>query len=302
MTMPRILVLLLVITAVPSVARAQMGGMGGGMGGMGGMGGGGPPPRGAQDDQLPDVDPKIANDPDAVLAKADADFAAGSYVSALAHYQHIRQRFSFNMPVASRALLGLGDVAFAREKWSEARSNYRSFLRFYPTHERAPHAAYRVGLSSFKDIPSANPFLPPQFEKDQSEAATALSQFRQFIEQFPASPDVPEARRLMVECEDKLAAHELYVADFNASRGKWKGVLLRADTLLRKYPASTLVPAVLVLAIDAHLHLGEKDAARDVLARLKTLEPPAAPDVLAKAEKLVAGAADLPVASTPAPP
>jgi len=283
--MHRSLALLIALSAAP-VARAQMDPS---MGGMGGMGGPGQAQRGPVEDTLPDVDPKIADDPEAVIAKADADLASGTYTSALAHYQHIRQRFSFNQPIASRALLGLGDVAFAREKWTEARSQYRSFLRFYPTHPKAEFAAFRVGLSSFKDIPAAQFFLPPQYEKDQSEAQTALSQFRQFLESYPKSAFADEARRMIVECEDKLAAHELYVAEFNLSRGKWKGVQLRVDTLVRKYPTSTLVKDGLLLAIEAGAKLGDAASAKDALERLRSLEPAAPPAMVAKGEALVAG-------------
>jgi outer membrane protein assembly factor BamD len=270
------------LLALAGPAAAQMGG-----GGMGGGGMGGPPPssKGPQEDLLPEVDEAIANDAQKVFEEGEKDFKERSWLPAIAHYRLIMQKFSFNLPLAAKSELRLGDVAFERERYSEARGYYRNFLRFHPKHEEADYAGFRVGLCAFKDIPSDIFFEPPSNERDQSQARAALVQMRDFVEKFPASPHVPEAKAIIVQCEDKLASHELYVAKFYAKREKWRGTAQRTEGLAKTYPTSTLAPEALALAVESRMALNEPDVAKEDLAALEALKPE--PKVLARAQKAV---------------
>lgn len=254
------------------VARAQMspGGMGGGMGGMGGA----PPSGKVQEDLIPEVDASVAADALKTWERGEAEFAKHNWLDAIAYYRHVMQKFSFNVALAAKSELRLGDVAFERGRFAEARGYYRNFLRFHPRHERADYAAFRVGLCAFKDIPGDLFIEPPSEEKDQTEAKTALAQMRDFLEHYSKSEHVTEAREIVTKCEDKLAAHELYVARFYARREKWKGTVLRTEGLVKTYPHSTLAAEALAMAVEGHAHLGEGDEARRDLETLEALQPP----------------------------
>jgi outer membrane protein assembly factor BamD len=256
-----------------SPARAQMSpGMGGGMGGMGG----GPPPGSGKssEDLIPEVDAETGKDAQRSLARAEQAYGNHDWLEAIAYYRHVVQKFAYNVPLAAQAELRLGDVAFERGKWAEARGYYRNFLRFHPRHERADYASFRVGLAAFKDIPGGMFFEPPREERDQAEAKVALRQMGEFIERFPQSSYVAEAQEIMRQCEDRLAAHELYVARFYAARERWKGVILRAEGLVRNYPHSTLLAEAMALVVEAHANLGERDEAQRALQTLEALEAP----------------------------
>lgn len=253
-------------------ARAQSG-MGGGMGGMGGMGGAPPPSGKAQEDILPEVDAAVGADAQKTLDRAEKAFANHDWLEAIAHYRHVMQKFAYNVPLASQAELRLGDVAFERGRWSESRGYYRNFLRFHPRHEKADYAAFRIGLCAFKDIPGGIFLEPPSEERDQAEAKAALRQLADFLERYPKSAHVQEAREIITKCEDRLASHELYVAKFYAKRGKWKGVALRTEGLVKTYPNSSLAPEALELAVQAHSKLGEAKEATKALETLEALTP-----------------------------
>ena len=263
----RVFPLFLAAVLSAGVARAQMG-----MGGMGGPSSA-PPPPASGDEVLPDVDEEIGRDADQTWARAEREFEDEDWLEAIAYYQHLRTKFSFNVPLASAAELRLGDVAFERERWREARNHYRSFLRFHPKHEKADYAAYRVGLCSFREIPGDSWITPPSIERDQRDVREALRMMREFQSRFPKSEWVEEAKKAAVQCEDKLASHELYVAEFYAKRKKWKGTVLRTQTLVNTYPESTLAPKALALQVEAHARLGDKELAEAAFARLEARNP-----------------------------
>lgn len=249
------------------------------------------PARGpsSSDDVLPEVDPKIADDAQKVFEKAEEDFKRESWLSAIAHYQHVRAKFSYNLALSSQAELRLGDIAFRREHWGEARGYYRSFLRFHPTHPQADYAAFRIGLCAFREVPGDVFWQPPSNEKDQSDARAALQQMRDFVARFPRSTYVPEATAVIRECEDRLASHELYVAKFYASKEKWKGTVLRAQGLAKSFPSSPHTHEALALAIESHVKLGNLDAAQRTLDQLSGLSPK--PEILARAKSALAAKA-----------
>lgn len=257
------------MAGAPLVARAQM------SPGMGGMGGS---PQGAPrstEDVIPEVDEEVAKDAQRAFDRGEEYFKKRDWLDAIAHYRHVMQKFAYNVPLAALAELRLGDVAFERERWSEARGHYRNFLRFHPRHEKADYASFRVGLCAYKDIPGGVIIEPPSPERDQAEARAALRQMTEFVETHPDSPYAAEARDVVRRCEDRLAEHELYVARFYAKRGKWKGVVLRADGLVRDYPHSTLAPEALELVVEARVKLGDREEAARALKTLEELEAPA---------------------------
>lgn len=242
------------------------------------MGGSAPsrnPSSAPTEDILPEIEEAIAADAQKVFDRAEKAFADEDWLEAIAYYQHLRAKFSYNVPLTTQAEMRLADVAFARERWSEARTYYRAFLRFHPRHERADYAAFRAGVCTFHEMPEESFFFPPATEKDQTEARSALVAMREFVRQYPSSSQVPEARKIIALCEQRLAAHELYVAKFYAKRKKWAGTLLRADGLVRKYPESPLAPEALVLAIEAHAELKQPEEAQKAFEQLSALKPAA---------------------------
>ncbi len=267
--MRRWLVIVSALALFAPLARAQAGGMGG----MGGMSSPPPRPAGSEEDVLPELDKSIANDPNKSFARGEEEFKAHNWLDAIAYFRHVMEKFAYDVPLAAKAELRLGDIAFAREKFGEARGYYKSFVRFHPMNPRADYAAYRVGLSAYREIPGDLFFEPPSIEKDQAPVLDALTASEDFLAHYPESPYVPQAKKLIAQCDDRLARNEMYVAHFYEKRGKWKGMLLRADGLVRRYPASKLVPEALYLATQAHLELHDKSAAAQDVAQLSSLAP-----------------------------
>lgn len=249
---------------LPGTGSAQMG--------MGDPMGAGNEPPSVDAETLPSVRKNIADDPVKVFEQAERSYGRRDWPMAISHYQHIRDRFPYQLEMAATAELRLADIAFARGRWAEARVLYRNFIRFRPSHPKIDYASLRIGLAAYREIPGEIFLHPPAVERDQSEAREALSLLRDFVRNFPNSEYVSEAQEAIAKCEDFLAGHELYVARFYTSRKKWRGVVMRVDTLMRAFPNSEVVPEALVLAVRAHHALGEIDKAEAVIAEMEHRE------------------------------
>lgn len=226
----------------------------------------------SQADVLPDIDQKIGNDVQATFAHAEKAYENRDWPEAIAYYQHLRAKFSYNLPLSTIAQLRLGDIAFTREKFIEAKELYKQFLRMHPSHEKADYAAFQIGLCAFKDIPGEFFLFPPGSERDQSEVRTARTALADFLTKYPKSEYAPKAKEILVQCDNKLAEHELYVAKYYAGKGKWEGSANRAEGLVKSYPDSARVNDALILAIQSRAKLNQPAEAQknyDLLASLK---------------------------------
>ena len=155
-------------------------------------------------------------------------------IEATRFFEYVRNNFPYSQ-YASLAQLAIADMAFERDDWSLAATQYQDFVKSHPSHPKADYAAFRVGLAYFNDRPSDVFILPPGFEKDQAPLRQALDALNRFVSSYPKSEYAPKAREMIHDCRQLLAAHERYVADFYWKREQWKGAAGRFMGLADNY-------------------------------------------------------------------
>src|SRR3984893_17095658 len=74
-------------------------------------------------------------------------------------FEYVRNNFPYSHD-ASLSPLEISDMAFERDDWPSAATQYQDFVKSHPSHPKADYAAFRVGLAYFNDRPS-NIFLLP---------------------------------------------------------------------------------------------------------------------------------------------
>ncbi len=135
-------------------------------------------------------------------------------------------------PYRPDAKLALGDT-YIGEKTTEslllAANEFREFLTFYPTHQRAGYAQMQLARSFTEQM------LAP--ERDQSATKDAIKEIEIFLQRFPNSPLMPEARKLEREARDRLSEAS-YRVGFYYFRLKWyTGAIDRFREVLKTDPA-----------------------------------------------------------------
>ena len=137
------------------------------------------------------------------------------------------------------AKLGIGD-AFLGERSAEsyvlAINEYREFLNFYPTHERAHYAQYQLAMAYFQQMRSPM--------RDQTETRDAIRELQTYITRYADKPLIGEARQKLRDAKDRLADWDVGVA-VHYYRIKWyPGAVGRLMPLLAADPEYTRRDAV----------------------------------------------------------
>ena len=137
------------------------------------------------------------------------------------------------------AKLGIGD-AFLGEHSGEsfvlAINEYREFLNFYPTHERAHYAQYQLAMAYFNQMRSPM--------RDQTETRDAIRELNTYITRYADKPLIGEARQKLREAKDRLADWDVGVA-VHYYRIKWyPGAVGRLVPLITADPEYTRRDAV----------------------------------------------------------
>ena len=148
-------------------------------------------------------------------------------------------------PFRPDAKLALGDTYLSQkgtENFLLAANEFREFQTFYPTHPRADYAQLQLARSF------AGQMLAP--ERDQSATRDTVKEIEVFLERYPNSSLMPQARQLERDAKDRLS-QAAYRVGFFYFRSRWyPGAIDRFKEILANDPEFTRRDAV-------YFHLGE---------------------------------------------
>jgi outer membrane protein assembly factor BamD len=129
------------------------------------------------------------------------------------------------------AKLGIADTYLGEgttESYLQALGEYREFLTYYPTHERADYAQYKIGIVHLSQMRA------PQ--RDQTETREAIKELDLFVQRYPESQLMVEAKEKLREAKDRLGDHE-YGVGMSYFRQTWPpGAIGRFKALLESDP------------------------------------------------------------------
>jgi outer membrane protein assembly factor BamD len=166
-------------------------------------------------------------------------------------------------PHRADAKLGLADAYLGDGSPASqvlAINEYREFLSFFPTSNRADYAQYKLAMCHFSQMPKAG--------RDQTETHEALKEFDVLFEKYPNSPLLAEARTKQREAKDRLGRSE-YLVGLTYYRLKWyPGVVARLQALLKADPQFTDRDAVYYHLADALAQLNRAAEAVPLLEKI----------------------------------
>jgi outer membrane protein assembly factor BamD len=143
------------------------------------------------------------------------------------------------------AKLALGDCYIGEHSTESlllAGNEFREFLTFYPTHPRADYAQLRLANSFSEQM------LAP--ERDQSATRDAVKEYEIFLQRYPNSALMGDARKQYREARDRLSQAN-YRVGYYYYRAKWyPGAIDRFKDVLTTDPEFSSRDAV-------YFHLAE---------------------------------------------
>ena len=137
------------------------------------------------------------------------------------------------------AKLALGDTYLSQggtENLLLAANEFREFQTFYPTHARADYAQLQLARSYTRQM------LAP--ERDQSATRDAIKEIEVFLQRYPNSALMPEARQIEREAKDRLSTAGYRVGFFYFRQRWYPGAIDRFREVLANDPQFTRRDAV----------------------------------------------------------
>lgn len=179
------------------------------------------------------------------------------------------------------AKLGIGD-SYLGDGTTESKvlaiNEFREFLTFFPTHPRADYAQYKLAMAHYYQM------LNPQ--RDQTETREAIKEFEAFVERYPNSSLMAEARSRLREAKDRLDTSDYEVAVFYYRNRWYPGAAERLKALLARDPEFTNRDAVYYYLGEALIRMERPAEALPYFERLvKEFERS---EYLAEAQKRIA--------------
>ncbi len=130
-----------------------------------------------------------------------------------------------------RAKLAVGDTWFKEggtAALTQAESEYKDFITFFPNAPEAAEAQMKVGDIYFQQMEKP--------DRDPQNAVHAEQEYRTMLEQFPDSPLIPRAKQRLREVQEVLAQRQFEIGEFYASREQWPAAVARLQTVADSYP------------------------------------------------------------------
>lgn len=163
------------------------------------------------------------------------------------------------LPMAKLAVADSFYLEGATSALIQAVAAYQDWLAFFPTHPLSDRVLLKIAESEMRQIG-----LP---DRDSTHAKKAETRLKSLLQQYPDSPLTAIVGNRLVEVQDNLGLHNLYIANYyykqsvDYKKGGLKGAQSRYREILQKYPNFTFMDEALFKIAVTYLIEEETDQA-----------------------------------------
>src|SRR5262245_12259345 len=185
---------------------------------------------GAKRTQIP---PGTADADKFLFTRGEEEFKDKNWVKAREYYRQIVDNYP-QSTFRPDAKLAVGDTYIGEHSTESlvlAENEFREFLTFYPTNPRADYAQYRLAYAYSQHM------LAP--ERDQSSTREVVKELQVFLDRYPNSKLMPDARKLMREAKDRLSEASYRVGYYYFRIHWYVGAIARFREVLANDPEYT---------------------------------------------------------------
>ncbi|NYF79157.1 outer membrane protein assembly factor BamD [Granulicella arctica] len=127
---------------------------------------------------------------------------------------------------------------------TQAESEYKDFITFFPNAPEAAEAQMRVGDIYFRQMDKP--------DRDYAKAKHAEEEYRLMLQQFPDSTLVPAAQQRLREVQEAMATRESQIGEYYSTHANWPATIARYQTVVDTYPLYSHMDDTLVGLGDAY--------------------------------------------------
>jgi len=133
-------------------------------------------------------------------------------------------------------------------------------------HKKLDYVYYVLGLVHFDDENNRfeNVFRIDRNKRPQNDMQDAMEYFETLVNKYPNSEYVTDANQRIVFIRERLASHDLSVAQYYVRRGIYIAAANRAKNIIENYPDSQAARHALNILEVSYNGMGMTDLAADV--------------------------------------
>ena len=209
-----------------------------------------------------------------LYTKARAYLLDSGFTVAVDHYEKLIARYPYGA-YAEQARMDLAYAYFSDGQPEAALDAIDRFTKLYPLHENIDYLYYVRGLVHFRRDVSIFERLMPQdvSAREVASAREAFDAFLLLMRLYPESEYVDDTRQRMIYLRNRLASHEIHVANYYMKRGAYVAVSGRARFVLETYPGTPAIPDALALLVKSYRLLGQENLAGNSMRLLQSNYP-----------------------------
>ena len=135
--------------------------------------------------------------------------------------------------IVEEAQFFLAESYFNLKEYVIAVAEYEKLIRSMPESPFVDDAVYKVGMCYFK--------LAPKYHLDQEYTLKAITQFRQFLDEYTDSDLRPLVEERLNECRNRLAQKEYKTGELYRKMNYHRSALISFTSVIENYLDSDLV-------------------------------------------------------------
>jgi outer membrane protein assembly factor BamD len=199
-----------------------------------------------------------------IYQNATGALRSGNYAAAIGGLENLTAIYPFSEE-ARQARLDLMYAYWRNDEPDNAVAAADRFILENPTHPRVDYAVYMKGLARFPRGagPLERLFRSDIDKRPPGDMQTSFNSFAQLLQQFPESQYAEDARQRMIYLRNRLATHEIRVAEFYQDRHAHVAAINRARTVLENYQETPAVHDALRIMAEGYDRLGLDELAAD---------------------------------------
>ena len=203
---------------------------------------------------------KPQNSAEKYFQEGERYFDSSLYDDAIASWEKVRDTF-YSPELSMLAELKIAEAYYVSKRYAEAGAAFEDFLEQHPNDFRAATILYRMGLSYYQQILSA--------DRDQTSTEKALHSFQELIRRYPNDPNAQEAGYLIQRCKTRLAEHEVYVGWFYLMKKHYQASIKRLQGVLESFPDYYYRDEAYFYLVKGYKESGQPEKAAEYLKKLE---------------------------------
>lgn len=199
-----------------------------------------------------------------IFERAISHMENNRFYNARTSLEKLESEFPFSDKIDEAEML-IAFISYLNKEYDTTMNYLDKFIKLRPANKYIEYIYYLRALTSFQK--SNN------YQRDQSESLKARNYFREIILRFPDSIYLKDINNKLNILTNKLAAHQLEIANYYASQKSYLAALITLNNLLTQYPNTKYSEEIRFREIEILTIIGLEDIRNYKLEKINKLYP-----------------------------